>query len=119
MRLPPFPLSRLEMAFSANSNSELSREEQERASGVFLKDVHMSMIRILEGSDVSLLEPPTLAGYGSAAELYPKNVFRCAFGSLPARKVAYDVDCHLQILATQLIEAALAESVLKLDASSL
>ena len=76
LRLPPFPLSRLEVAFSEGSDSEQSREEQELRSAVFLKDVHMSMIRVLEGSDVGLLEPPTLAGYGSAAELYPKNIFR-------------------------------------------
>ena len=79
LRLPPFPLSRLEAAFVSLPGDGTGAAEI-RPCSVFLKDVHLSMVRVLEGSDVALLEPPTLAGYGSAAELYPKNVFRSVSG---------------------------------------
>lgn len=83
LRLPPFPLTRLEAAFTlASQGNEGKLAENKGIASVFLKDVHLSMVRVLEGSDVALLEAPTLAGYGSAEELYPKNVFRSVLDSV-------------------------------------
>ena len=50
------------------------REEQ----GVFLRDIHGAMLRLLEGLDEELLEAPTLAGYGAAADLGPQHSYRHA-----------------------------------------
>lgn len=44
--------------------------------GCLLKDLHLSLLRVLEGLDGTLQEAPTMAGYGSAAELGPRQVYR-------------------------------------------
>ena len=41
-----------------------------------MSDVHCAMLRLLEGIDQEVQEAPTLAGYGSAADLYPRDAFR-------------------------------------------
>lgn len=66
LRLPPFPLVRLERAFLDGGSEE-----------PLLKDLHLCLLRVLEGVDVELHEAPTMAGYGAAAELGPKEVYRC------------------------------------------
>ena len=84
LRLPPFPLSRLESGFAdPGIDGELTSGNET----ALLKDLHLSLVRILEGTDVTLLESPTLAGYGSAAELYPKNVYRYVLLNLPSLMV--------------------------------
>ena len=87
LRLPPFPLSRLELAMT----QPFSRPDDQQASGsgpgkqgipdehaVFLRDVHACMLRLAVGLQEEVLEAPTLAGYGAAAELAPHHAYRCA-----------------------------------------
>ena len=42
-----------------------------------LRDLHLCMLRVLEGLDLELQEAPSMAGYGSAADLGPQDVYRC------------------------------------------
>ena len=125
LRLPPFPLSRLELecldppqatvalaaataAATAATAAAASAPEQQEGSGgehvdqkaacaarqleagsdstmaptagscsALLRDLHLCMLRILEGLDVEPQQAPSMAGYGSAAELGPQDVYRC------------------------------------------
>lgn len=45
--------------------------------GPLLKDVHCALLRLMEGLDEEIQEAPTLAGYGSAADLGPQEAYRC------------------------------------------
>ena len=48
----------------------------EAGPGALMSDVHCAMLRLLEGIDQEVQEAPTLAGYGSAADLYPRDAYR-------------------------------------------
>ena len=41
-----------------------------------MKDIHCSLLRLMEGHDQEVQEAPTLAGYGSAADLSPHEAYR-------------------------------------------
>ena len=41
-----------------------------------MKDIHCSLLRLMEGIDQEVQEAPTLAGYGSAADLSPHEAYR-------------------------------------------
>ena len=47
--------------------------------GTLMKDIHCTMLRLMEGIDQEVQEAPTLAGYGSAADLSPHEAYRCFF----------------------------------------
>ena len=47
------------------------------AQGPLLRDVHCALLRLMEGAEVDVREAPTLAGYGAAAELAPRDAYRC------------------------------------------
>ncbi len=49
--------------------------------GRLLCDIHSALIRVLEGLDEDLMEAPTMAGYGSAADLAPQDAFRPLLGA--------------------------------------
>lgn len=49
-----------------------------RGQGPLLKDVHCALLRLMEGLDEDIQEAPTLAGYGSAADLGPQEAYRSA-----------------------------------------
>lgn len=44
--------------------------------GPLLRDVHCALLRLMEGVDEEILEAPTLAGYGSAANLAPQEAYK-------------------------------------------
>ena len=44
--------------------------------GTLMKDIHCTMLRLMEGIDQEVQEAPTLAGYGSAADLSPHEAYR-------------------------------------------
>ena len=44
--------------------------------GALMKDIHCSLLRLMEGIDQEVQEAPTLAGYGSAADLSPHEAYR-------------------------------------------
>jgi hypothetical protein len=46
------------------------------AQGPLLRDVHCALLRLMEGAEVALREAPTLAGYGAAAELAPRDAYK-------------------------------------------
>lgn len=52
--------------------------------GALMKDIHCSLLRLMEGIDQEVQEAPTLAGYGSAADLSPHEAYRCAL-HVPSR----------------------------------
>lgn len=41
-----------------------------------MQDIHCSLLRLMEGHDQEVQEAPTLAGYGSAADLSPHEAYR-------------------------------------------
>ncbi len=44
--------------------------------GPLLKDIHCALLRLMEGMDEEIQEAPTLAGYGSAANLAPQEAYK-------------------------------------------
>ena len=85
LRLPPFPFSRLLEALKSaasivNTDKNSHRDQHFGLSQIPVwKDIHLALIRILEGVDVVLLELATLAGFGSAVQLGPSDVYKYAF----------------------------------------
>ncbi|KAK9841359.1 hypothetical protein WJX74_004479 [Apatococcus lobatus] len=56
-----------------------------RGQAALLRDVHASLLRLLEGHEEELLELATLPGYGPAADLAPSDAYRPLLGlSWPA-----------------------------------
>ena len=49
-----------------------------RGQAALLRDVHASLLRLLEGHEEELLELATLPGYGPAADLAPSDAYRSA-----------------------------------------
>lgn len=95
LRLAPFSFERLERAFywsAARSNEggsassglpDLDPGSDPGATGPagqarLLRDIHIAMLRLLEGQDVDLQEPATLAGYGPADDrlLAPQAAYK-------------------------------------------
>lgn len=44
--------------------------------GPLLRDCHAAMLRLMEGLDEELMEPPTMEGYGSAVSLGPQEAYK-------------------------------------------
>ena len=63
------------------------------------KDLHLSMLRILEGHDVAILEAATLAGFGSAADLGPSHVYRWL--PVPLHMLCIYTDVKVTVLKLQ------------------
>ena len=63
------------------------------------KDLHLSMLRILEGHDVAILEAATLAGFGSAADLGPSHVYRWL--PVPLHMLCVNTDVKATVLFLQ------------------
>ena len=76
--------------------------------GKLLCDIHSALIRILEGLDEDLMEAPTMAGYGSAADLAPQDAYRPLLGaSWPELARRYLQDQGVLTISQDAVQAAL------------
>ncbi len=81
--------------------------------GRLLCDIHSALIRVLEGLDEDLMEAPTMAGYGSAADLAPQDAFRPLLGaSWPELARRYLQDHGPLTVSQDAVEAVLRLKVL-------
>ncbi len=94
LRLPPFPLERLERACldppegDGGAGPSGGHNPPDQAGpvaatavgavgqGRLIRDIHSAMLRLLEGHEEELQELATMAGYGPAAELEPHAAYR-------------------------------------------